>query len=216
MTRLSDQILRENADVLDRMLQHPFVLHVTEGTLPAQAYHRYLVYEGAFVGTAIAIFAYATAKAPDLAAKRWLIDVQCALARDQMPYFEQSFDALGVDTRIDIPAAVEAFDQGMLENAEQGDFTDIVTAMFAAEWMYWTWCTRAAEGTISDPHIRRWIDLHAEPTFEAQARWLKDAIDRYATPSELSRLSAVFRRVTELEIAFHNAPLIRSSGAVDE
>lgn len=207
MTALSDLILADNAEVLERMLDHPFVRAVSDGTLPAPAYHRYLVYEGAFVETAIAIFAYATAKAPDLDSKRWLIGVQDALVREQMPYFERSFAELGVETAIPIPEAVRAFDGQMLEIARQGTFTDIVTAMFAAEWMYWTWCSRAASVAIADPHIRAWVDLHADAEFAAQAQWLKDAIDTHAAPSDRARLGALFGRVTALEIAFHHAPL---------
>jgi thiaminase/transcriptional activator TenA len=95
----------------------------------------------------------------------------------------------------------------MLDLARDGDFLEIVTAMFAAEWMYWTWCSEAATRDIADPHIRRWVDLHADATFADQARWLKAAIDRHGQRGDRARLSAVFARVTELEIAFHDAPL---------
>lgn len=215
MTALSDLILEDNAEVLQRMLDHPFVRGISDGTLPKPAYHRYLIYERDFVETAISIFAYATARAPDLNAKSWLIDVQQSLARDQLPYFDQSFKELAVATDIPRPPAVDAFDEGMLTIAEQGDFSEIVTAMFAAEWMYWTWCSRAASTNIADPHIRRWVDLHAEPAFEAQAVWLKNAIDRYALPEDRARLSALFGHVTELEIAFHDAPLIADAEAAN-
>lgn len=207
MTALSDLILQDNANRLAGMLAHPFVRAVKEGTLPQGAYHRYLVHEGAFVETAISIFAYATAKAPDLEAKRWLVGVQDALLRDQIPYFEQSFAELGVKTDIPVPEAVRAFDRGMLELAREGDFLEIVTAMFAAEWMYWTWCSEAATRDIADPHVRRWVDLHADEAFAAQARWLKAAIDRHGATGDRARLSAIFARVTDLEIAFHDAPL---------
>lgn len=215
MTVLSDRILAENAAVLDRMLDHPFVRQIADGTLPLAAYYRYLVYEGAFVDTAISIFAYATAKAPDLEAKRWLIGVQDALAKDQMPYFEQSFAELGIDTDIAMPPEVAAFDQGMLAIAQAGDFAEIATAMFAAEWMYWTWCSRAARAGIADAHIRRWVELHAAEDFAAQARWLKGAIDRYARPGDMDRLSDVFAHVTALEIAFHDAPLAPETEKTD-
>lgn len=207
MTELSDLILQDNAAGLARMLAHPFVRGIADGTLPSGAYHRYLVYEGAFVETAISIFAYATAKAPDLEARRWLVGVQHALVRDQIPYFEQSFADLGVKTDIPVPKEVRAFDGGMLDVARDGDFLEIVTAMFAAEWMYWTWCREAACCDIADTHIRRWVELHADEFFATQARWLKHAIDRHAAPADRDRLSAVFGQVTELEIAFHDAPL---------
>lgn len=207
MSTLSDLILEDNAEVLARMLAHPFVRAISDGSLPAAAYHRYLVYEGAFVDTAISIFAYATAKAPDLESKRWLIGVQDALAREQMSYFERSFAELGVETKIDVPVSVRAFDEYMLAMARDGDFLEIVTAMFAAEWMYWTWCRDAADGAISDRHVRQWIDMHADESFAAQARWLKAAIDRHGARGDRTRLGALFAKVMELEIAFHDAPM---------
>lgn len=215
MNELSDLILEDNADVLARMLDHAFVRSIAEGRLPANAFHRYLVYESAFVETAICIFAYATAKAPDIDAKRWLIGVQDALAMVQMPYFERCFAELGVETDIPVPEAVKAFAEEMLAIARDGDFIEIVTAMFAAEWMYWTWCREAATREIKDPHIRRWVELHAEESFAAQARWLKDTIDRHAVAGDQARLSAVFTRVTELEIAFHDAPLAAETETTD-
>lgn len=207
MTSISDQILSQNTAILEEMLSHPFITSLTQGTLSEAAYHRYLVYEGAFVETAISIFAHATLKATDLSDKRWLIDVQKALAQDQMTYFEDSFAACSIDTAIPIPRAVSDFDCGMLEIAQKGHYADILTAMFAAEWMYWTWCSRAALGKIANTHMRRWVDLHADEAFAAQARWLKQSIDRHADSEDLSRLSHVFARVIELEIAFHTAPL---------
>jgi thiaminase/transcriptional activator TenA len=215
MRALSDLILEDNSEVLGRMLAHPFVRALGDGTLPPGAYDRYLVYEGAFVETAISIFAYATAKAPNLRAKRWLIGVQDALARDQMPYFERSFAELGIATDVALPPAVRAFDEGMRALARDGDFPEIATAMFAAEWMYWRWCTDAAARGIADGHVRQWVELHAGADFAAQARWLKDAVDRHGAPRDRRRLGAVFGRVMELEIAFHDAPLAVIAGRSD-
>lgn len=215
MTKISDLILEDNGDVLGRMLDHVFITSLTNGTLPEGAYHRYLVYEGAFVETAISIFAFATAKAPDLEARRWMVGVQDALVREQIPYFDAYYARFRIDTDIPMPRDVCAFDEGMLKIAQEGDFLEIVTSMFAAEWMYWTWCSRAARADIADPHIRQWIDLHADSSFEAQARWLKFAIDRYAEPGDRPRLSALFGHVTELEISFHTAPLIKQTEGAD-
>lgn len=215
MTALSDRILQDNAALLDRMLTHPFVRGIEDGTLSDAAWRRYLVYEGAFVRTAIAIFAHATAKAPDLAAQKRLIAVQGALAHDQMDYFDRTFATLGIAPDIPHPPTVTDFDRGMLDIAERGDFIDIVAAMFAAEWMYWTWCSRAARHAIADPQIRDWVDMHADDDFAAQARWLKDTIDRQATDADLPRLTAIFARVTELEFAFHHAPLDTTPDTAD-
>ncbi len=207
---LSEQILLENAAVFEAMVNHRFVEDIVHGRLARPVFERYLVYEGAFVETAISIFAFATAKAPTINQKRWLIAVLDALANQQVAYFERILAERGIDASAhdaDRPE-VEAFRSGMLEIARSGGFLDTVAAMFAAEWMYWTWSKRAALAQIADPHLKEWVDMHAHDDFAAQAKWLKLELDlagEALDASERSRLSAIFGRAQELEIAFHDA-----------
>jgi thiaminase (transcriptional activator TenA) len=208
---LSEQMLRENADVFRQMVGHRFVEDIKRDALPREVFDRYLVYEGAFVDTAISIFAYAVAKAETMAQKRHLISVLDALANEQIAYFERTFAARGIDpSAFDmVLPEVDAFRSGMLDIAREGTFLDIVAAMFAAEWMYWTWSADAARCRISDPELREWVDLHAHEDFAAQAKWLKQEIDRAGQnldAAERNRLSKVFGEVQGLEIAFHHAP----------
>lgn len=210
---LSEQILRENAEVLDEMLGHRFVEDIKADRLPKDVFERYLVFEGAFVDTAISIFAFATAKAETMAQKRWLIAVLDALANQQIAYFEKTFAARGIDPRdFNLSVAeVADFRDGMLSIARDGGYLDTVAAMFAAEWMYWIWSKQAAQLEISDPLLKEWVDLHAHPDFEAQALWLKAELDRAGevmSGAERSRLSGVFGRAQSLEIAFHDAPYL--------
>jgi len=210
---LSQQILRENADVFREMITHRFVREIEGDRLPGEVFDRYLVYESAFVDTAISIFAYAVAKTETIAQKRRLIAVLDALANEQIAYFERTFAARRID-----PASfdtglpqVEAFRSGMLEIARDGGFLDIVTAMFAAEWMYWTWCEKAARASISDPLLKEWIHLHAHEDFASQAQWLRSELDAAGErigSTERVRLTGIFGRVQRLEIAFHDAPYL--------
>lgn len=207
---LSDRMLRENAEVFARMTDHRFVQDIRTGRLPKEVFDRYLVIEGAFVETAIAIFAFAAARAEGIATRRRLVAVLDALANEQVAYFERVLAERGISSS---PAdlterRVAAFREGMLTIAETGGYADIVTAMFAAEWMYWTWSRDVAPVQPSDPHLRDWVDLHAAPDFEAQARWLKAEVDRAGhalDDAERDRLVRLFGRVQELEIAFHDA-----------
>ncbi|TBY02012.1 TenA family protein [Rhizobium laguerreae] len=210
---LSDRILRENDAVLGAMLSHRFVEDVKNDRLSKEAFERYLVYEGAFVDSAISIFAYAAATARTMAQKRWLIAVLDALANEQIAYFERTFASRDIDpSSFDTGMAeVEAFRTGMLEIARQGGFLDTVAAMFAAEWMYWTWSKEAATHPISDPLLKEWVDMHVDPNFAAQAQWLKNELDMTGETleeDEKARLSAIFGRTMQLEIDFHDAPYL--------
>jgi thiaminase/transcriptional activator TenA len=207
---LSDRMLRENAEVFGRMVNHRFVQDIAADRLPREVFDRYLVIEGAFVDTAIAIFACATAKAEGIAAQRRLIAVLDALANEQVAYFERVFAERGLSPGgADLAApGVAAFRDGMRRIAETGGYADIVTAMFAAEWMYWTWCRDAARARITDGHLRDWVDLHAAADFAEQARWLKAEVDRAGAvqvAASQARLIRLFGDVQRLEIAFHDS-----------
>jgi thiaminase/transcriptional activator TenA len=210
---LSEQILRENAVVFEAMVGHRFVEDIKADRLPKHVFERYLVFEGAFVDTAISIFAYAAAKAETIVQKRWLIGVLDALANQQIAYFEKTFAERGIDFSaydINIPE-VAAFCDGMLAISRDGGYLDTLAAMFAAEWMYWTWSKQAAQHRISDPLLKVWVDLHAHEDFAAQALWLKaelDATGEGMDAAERSRLSGIFGRAQALEIAFHDAPYL--------
>lgn len=134
---LTDRILAENAPAFEAMLAHRFVRDVAGDRLPRAVFDRYLVYEGAFVGTAIRIFALAAARAPGIADQRHLVAV---LANGQVAWFEEALAERGLDAAAaeTAPPSVAAFRDGTLYIARDGTYLDILAAMFAAEWMYRT------------------------------------------------------------------------------
>jgi thiaminase (transcriptional activator TenA) len=211
---LSERILRENAGILVTMINHRFVEDIKNDSLSNEVFDRYLVYEGAFVDTAISIFAFAVAKAQTIEQKRWLAAVIIALANDQMAYFERTFASRGIDpSSFDTRTpAVRNFCSGMLTIAKEGEFLDIVAAMFAAEWMYWTWSKEASVCNISDPLLKEWVTMHVDQAFADQAAWLKEQLDiagEQGIPEDLCvRLSSIFTNAMQLEIDFHDAPYL--------
>jgi thiaminase (transcriptional activator TenA) len=209
---LSAEILERNRDLWDTMQNHRFVRDIEEDRLEPGVFKRYLVYERAFVETAILIFGHAMVKAPRLDQRVWLIGVLHALAGEQIRYFDCAFRALRIPSDASsagMPSSVEAFCGGMLSIARDGGYFEVIAAMLAAEWMYATWCSRAAARPSRDDELRRWVDLHAASDFAAQAEWLRHEIDTFgetASQRDVGALSAAFRRALELEINFHTAP----------
>ncbi|MDB6176304.1 TenA family protein [Paracoccus sp. Z330] len=208
--QLTARMLTQEAVSFEAMIEHRFVRDIEADSLPAPVFDRYLLIEGAFVETAIAIFGYAVARSEDLADRRKLIASLDALANQQMPYFEMAYEMRGLSPDPDLQSdpRVAAFRDGMLDIARHGSFAEILTAMFAAEWMYWTWCRRAAQASISDPMLADWVGLHADAGFAAQAQWLRDRLDRLGHDMDDAAQDAavtVFGHVQRLEIAFHDA-----------
>ena len=217
------RLQKENRDIWDAMQQHRFVADILADRLDPDVFRRYLVFEQGFVETAILIFGHAMLKAPAFAQRRRLISVLHSLAEDQLTYFAGVFRALDMPPAVAAalaPAAVQRFDGGMLAIAKSGSYADILAIMLAAEWMYGTWCLRAASVEIAGAELRRWVALHAERGFLDQIDWMIDEINREATALDdagRDRLSALFREALQLEIAFHDAAYEdRSTGGLKE
>lgn len=210
MEAFSERLLREHQPAWQAMQQHPFVTDIAEDRLPTAVFNRYLVFEGNFVATAIAIVALGVSKAPGIVQQRWLIGVLNALVDTQIAWFEQVLSARQIDPAEypdDLPG-VRRFRDGMLLTAREGSYEQIVTLMFGAEWMYSCWCRRASEHRQRDADLRRWVEMHAEDEFYQQALWLKHELDRCAmalSEKEKQALSALYGEVLQWEIDFHHA-----------
>lgn len=210
MLSFTDQLLEQHQQVWQEMQQHRFVRDIEQDQLPESVFNRYLVFEGNFVATAIAIFALAVSKAPDIRQQRWLIGVLNALVDTQIAWFETVLarrDIHPEEYPADLPG-VTTFRDGMLQVAQQGSYAEIITLMFGAEWMYYHWCKRVSEQSQQDADVRRWVDMHAEEEFHQQALWLKAELDACASIlsiEEKQRLSTLYGTVLQWEIDFHTA-----------
>lgn len=210
MVSFTDQLLEQHQQVWQEMQLHRFVRDIEQDQLPDSVFNRYLVFEGNFVATAIAIFALAVSKAPGIRQQRWLIGVLNALVDTQIAWFEAVLAGRDIQPEEypDDLSGVTRFRDGMLRVAQQGNYAEIITLMFGAEWMYYHWCKRVSEQSQQDADVRRWVEMHAEEEFYQQALWLKAELDACASilnNEEKQRLSALYGTVLQWEIDFHTA-----------
>jgi thiaminase/transcriptional activator TenA len=186
---------------------------MAQDRLPESAFIRYLRYEHAFVRTALAVFAYALAKAPTPADQDHLLSVVNALAGQQQFYFQRAFASVGLGDEVlpnsALPRSARGLREDVLKIAESGGFEEILAAMLAAEWMYSTWCAEAHRLRPKRQIPADWISLHVEAAFQNQVEWLKRRLDDLGPKLDQAaqeRCSENFGRILELEIAFHDAP----------
>lgn len=209
----TEWLRRESEPLWTRMIEHRFVRDMAGDTMAPDVFKRYLVYEHAFVDTAVTIFGYALVRAPSIAEQKRLVEVLRGLTDDQNSYFDRAFDALGVHDDLrrapPLPASVSAFRDGMLVVAAHGAYEDIIASMLGAEWMYLTWCQAAHARRPKNALAAEWIALHVAQPFADQVAWMRDQLDRLGPqlPSwRQARAADAFRRTQALEIDFHEAP----------
>ena len=196
----------------EAMIGHRFIRDLSANHMPDAVFGRYLRYEHDFVRTAISLFGYALARAPSFSDQVHLIGVLHALAAGQDGFFEKAFRKMKIDVKAlpadRLPSSATGLRDGSLAIAQQGSFEEIIAMMLAAEWMYLTWC-QAAHGKIEDPLAAEWVAMHVDPTFTSQVNWLKRTINTRGpaiSPGDQENCAAIFGRMLDLEIAFHDAP----------
>jgi thiaminase/transcriptional activator TenA len=206
---LADRLRAECEPAWSRATRHRFTIELGDDALADAVYRCYLVQDYAFIGTLASMIGYGVAKAPDMRAKAGLSQFLAVLTSAENTYFLRSFDALGVGeaerTSPKLLPVSQAFLAAMREAGEAGGYADVVATLLPAEWIYLEWA-RAQAGKPRPTRfwLAEWIDLHADPGFEAFVGWLRLELDRVG-PAQEAACRSWFRRMVELEVAFFDA-----------
>lgn len=208
----ADELRAENAAAWERAAAHPFTVELGDGTLPDAAMRRYLIQDYQFIETLVSMAGYGVAKAPTMAAKALLSGFLAAVTSTENTYFQRCFDALSVpDADRAAPAlhpVAADFLAAMRDAGETGGYVDVIATLLPAEWIYLDWAKRQAPKRPTGFIHWEWIELHANPGFEAFVMGLKaelDALGHTLSPADRVRAAARFHRMVELEAAFFEA-----------
>lgn len=187
-------------------LQHPFFVHGTDGSLPADTVNRYFQIEHRFVATAVSTTAQAIALVNDLDARRRWAAALHHLLDAQIAWFHE----VAVRRDLDLDAEVDHGGADGLHHhfAQLGDcgcYPELLAGVLGAEWLYATWCAPGAQqpGDLAD-----WIELHRRPAFTGHVEWLLEELERTWASSEpvtRERAAGAFRATLAGEVEFHNA-----------
>ncbi|MFB9840627.1 hypothetical protein, partial [Actinoallomurus acaciae] len=93
-----------------------------------------------------------------------------------------------------------------LSAAREGGYPAVMTVLFAAESLYFTWCVRAHEGGgVPAGPIGEWVSLHAGDAFREGVDALAAQVDALSADVPDERLARWFAGMLDAEIAFHDA-----------
>ena len=205
---LSDEMRSTHHNLWERMVTHPFVLELGEGTLPVEKFARYFVQDYIFVRTLAKVVGLAVAKAPSLEAAQPLSPFLHTLLNAEKDLFFRAFEELGVApadylNAVALPTG-QAIASFMLTTAYDGTFDDIVTILLVTEWTYYDWATRLAQAGKQPRHrmYREWIDIHAARELGDFVAALRQHIDTAAPSDAAPRLKELFGATLRYECQF--------------
>jgi len=222
--RFTDRLRERSEPAFSEAAGHPFTDELAAGTLDRDAFAAYLVQDYAVLDALVAAFGFAVGQAPDLDAKRPLVEFLDTATDGENDYFERSFEALSVPAeRYRDPDRTEttaAFIDLLGRAAREGGYAETLAVLVPAEWIYESWAVAAVDAH-ADPdteppsdgadlpfYYAEWIDLHATDPFRAFVEWLRGQLDSAGpelSPARRRRVERLFGRTVELERDFFDA-----------
>ncbi|MFN3130391.1 TenA family protein [Roseibium sp.] len=192
---------------------HAFTKAIGDGSMPDDAYARYLIEDYTFITDLASTLGYLVAKAPSMRSKARLSGFLALLTSEENDYFLRSFEALSVSPSVYETAAqgpvTRAFADLLLTSSGKGTYAEGLACLLCAEWCYLTWGLREAQKPRPQHfYLAEWIDLHAVQGFESFVNWIREEMDAVGSAlgaAEQERLAVIFIRMSRLETAFFDA-----------
>lgn len=206
---LSDELRAGTGPLWEKVVNHPFIAEMVDGTLPRKTFDVYFDQDYLFLRDWAALLSLATAKAPNFDAARQLVGFLHLGLGGEEGLFQTAFRERGLSPEQVSGLAYLPTTQGysgyLRQIAYEGGYIDVLAALLAVEWPYLDWAQRAeAAGKRPGNHYyQTWIDLHTSEGMSSFVHWMVGEVDGAdLTPQGRAKLEDIFRNVLRYEYLF--------------
>jgi thiaminase/transcriptional activator TenA len=199
---LARTLWQANADWAQKILAHPFVQGLGDGSLATAGFKSYVAQDAYFLDAFARAYAFCLAHGTsrdDLFGFSELI----AGVLEELKLHKSYTEKLGVslDGVTPLPAT-QAYVDFLLGNARQGDLGETIAGMTPCMRLYAFLGQSLAKKAVA-PAYADWVKTYSDPGFGALAVRLEELLDQHAADSPAVR--ANYRRAMELEYGFFDA-----------
>ena len=199
---LALQLWRANADWAGKILAHPFVQGLGDGSLRVEAFKCYVAQDAYFLDAFARAYAFCLAHGTsrdDLFGFSELIAGVLEELKLHKSYTERL--QVSLDDVTPLPAT-RAYVEFLLGAARQGQLGETIAGMTPCMRLYAFLGQALAKKEVA-PAYADWVKTYSDPGFVALAERLEALLDRHAVDSPVVR--ANYRRAMELEHGFFDA-----------
>jgi thiaminase/transcriptional activator TenA len=178
----SAQLWRSIEPIQQSILSHPFILGLGDGTLPPDAFARYLAQDVHYLRDYARALAIVGAKAPSHADTAMFARHAAGAVEAELSLHLTLLPELGLD-----PAAVagtpigpttRAYTSYLLATVYGGSFAEGLAAVLPCYWIYAEVGAALVRAGSPDPRYQRWIDVYAGEEFELIVDEVLTLVDR--------------------------------------
>lgn len=204
-----DALLPVMAPVLHRVLGHPFLRGLEDGTLAEAAFRFFVVQDAIYLRDYARALALIGARAPDEGSLLLFTRHSVAALEVERAVHAELLAALGIDPGQALatePAPTcLAYTSYLLRVAHGGSFAEALGAILPCYWIYGEVGRTLLEGGSPHPLYRRWIEAYADPDYVAVVGDVLGVVDLVWSglgAGERARVVAHVRQTSRYEWCF--------------
>ena len=199
---LARQLWQANADWAAKILAHPFVQGLGDGSLAVGVFKSYVAQDAYFLEAFARAYAFCLANSRAREDLHGFADLIAGVLQE-LKLHKSYADRWRVDLDGVAPIeATRAYVDFLLETARHGDLGETIAAMTPCMRLYAFLGRSLAANNVAQLYSE-WVKTYADPGFEALAAQLEALLDLHAQDTETVR--ANYRRAMELELGFFAA-----------
>ncbi|HET6298258.1 MAG TPA: transcriptional regulator [Kribbella sp.] len=197
MPETTRHLLLDQQPAWKRILDHPFVIRTSAGSLPSATFDRWLAEDHFFVLSFRAFLEALTRIAPDQQAREVLAGGLAALG-PELELFESAAAERGLDLTAEPSLLNVGYSSYLLASVQEG-WPVGITVLYGVEKAYYDAWASVRDSTDPDTQYAGFIANWSSPEFSAYVDQLAALVDR----EELTApMSLAFDRVVRFELAF--------------
>ncbi len=199
---LAEELWKQNQDLAQACLNHPFVQGIASGDLLLDRFRFYVGQDAYFLEAFARAYALLVAKAPD---REGLVKFKGLLdgALDELRLHRGYAQRWAVDLEPAPAPATSAYTDFLLRTAALEPVGHGVAAQTPCMRLYAFLGTELRSRVREGNPYAEWVHTYAGPEFGRLVETLEELLDRYG--GERRRLEWLYRRAMELELAFFEA-----------
>ncbi|HXK59210.1 MAG TPA: thiaminase II [Acidobacteriota bacterium] len=203
------ELWNANRDIYNRILEHPFLKELADGTLKRDAFAFYMIQDAHYLREFARALNITASKAPR---EDWAVLLSTHAAdvlKSEKQLHESVFKAYGISEEqvASTEPAPEAFayTSFLVANAHMGSFGESLAALLPCYWIYWEVGKELKKQGSKDPVYQRWIDAYSAEGFGESVKAVLSIINevaRQADPEQRRKMKEHFRRTSRYEWMF--------------
>jgi thiaminase/transcriptional activator TenA len=191
-----------NRDLADACLEHPFLQGIASGELTLERFRVYVGQDACFLEAFVRAYALALAHCPDREGLEVFKDLLVG-GFEELRLHQGYAERWGISLSPEPLSATTAYCDFLLRTASLEPVGHTAAAMTPCMRLYAFLGQQLAPRLDPKSPYREWVETYSSAEVEALASRLEELLDRYG--GDPDRLSKLYRRAMELELAFFRA-----------